>query len=259
MNHFITSNNDNNETMQLMILLSNIFSGSCLKGNGAEPSVSADQVMLHSSALAAWTVLLTIISPSTLIDYLTTSKTSTTPLERLGELLETSHLEIRLTAGEALAVIFEIGREYEVDFDEDWAYDLVCTIRALSTDSNKYRGKKDRKLQRASFRDILAYIENGDMPDGNVKFGNETFFIEKWCQHVHYNAFCRLLGPGINTQLSDNMLLRDVFQLGSRVVQLPNSQKTTKRERAMKNAAAFKARTIQRNKTRDKRSVAMAQ
>jgi len=77
----------------------------------------------------------------------------------LRELLESPHLDIRLSAGEALAVIFELGRDFSCDYEQDWASDLIEILKNLATDSNKYRAKKDRKQQRANFRDILRYIE----------------------------------------------------------------------------------------------------
>ena len=75
------------------------------------------------------------------------------------ELLQSPHLDVRLSAGEALAVIFELGRDFCDDYEQEWAMDLVDELKELATDSNKYRAKKDRKQQRASFRDILRYIE----------------------------------------------------------------------------------------------------
>lgn len=69
------------------------------------------------------------------------------------------NLEVRLTAGEALATIFEIGREFNPDFADEIVPELVDTLKQLATDSHKYRAKKDRKQQRATFRDILHFIE----------------------------------------------------------------------------------------------------
>lgn len=80
-------------------------------------------------------------------------------MNKLSELLESPHLDIRLSAGEALAVIFELGRDFSSDYEQDWALDLTEALKELATDSNKYRAKKDRKQQRANFRDILRYIE----------------------------------------------------------------------------------------------------
>lgn len=58
-----------------------------------------------------------------------------------------------------MAVIFELGRDFSADYEQDWALDLIEILKELATDSNKYRAKKDRKQQRANFRDILRYIE----------------------------------------------------------------------------------------------------
>lgn len=80
-------------------------------------------------------------------------------MNRLRELLKSPHLDIRLSAGEALAIIFELGRDFSDDYEQDWSLDLIEILKDLATDSNKYRAKKDRKQQRANFRDILRYIE----------------------------------------------------------------------------------------------------
>lgn len=80
-------------------------------------------------------------------------------ITQLSELLTSPNLEVRLSAGEALALVFEIGREFHADFAEDLVPDFVESLRQLATDSHKYRAKKDRKQQRATFRDVLHYIE----------------------------------------------------------------------------------------------------
>lgn len=68
-------------------------------------------------------------------------------------------MEVRLSAGEALALVFEVGRDYHTDFADEFVPDLVEVLRQLATDSHKYRAKKDRKQQRATFRDVLNFIE----------------------------------------------------------------------------------------------------
>lgn len=64
-----------------------------------------------------------------------------------------------MAAGEALALIYEIGREESDEFEEEFADYLIGILKELATDSHKYRAKKERKQQRATFRDILLYIE----------------------------------------------------------------------------------------------------
>ncbi|XP_014475390.1 PREDICTED: interferon-related developmental regulator 2 [Dinoponera quadriceps] len=259
MNQFL-SGNDADDTVEIMQLLSSIFSGSYLKGNGAIANISADTAALHAAAISSWTLLLTVMTSANIYNLLASDKTNSymPSLNRLRELLESPHLDVRLSAGEALAVIFELGRDFSCDYEQDWALDLADILKELATDSNKYRAKKDRKQQRANFRDILRYIEEDIVPEMHVRFGQETLYLEGWCARTQYNACCRLLGPGINIHLAENQLLREIFHLGNKVLPIPSSQKTSKLERTLMNAAAFKARTIQRNKNRDKRSAAMA-
>ncbi|XP_031786163.1 interferon-related developmental regulator 2 isoform X2 [Nasonia vitripennis] len=261
MNQFL-SGNDASDTIEITHFLSSVFAGSYLKGNGAVATVSAEVASLHAAAISAWTLLLTIMAPSDVYNLFGSSQTGSPlmpTLNRLSELLQSPHLDVRISAGEALAVIFELGRDYAEDYEEEWALDLVEILKDLATDSNKYRAKKDRKQQRASFRDILRYIEEDIIPETHVKFGKETLYLEGWCARTQYNACCRLLGPGINIHLAENQLLREIFHLGNRVVSLAGmTHKTSKREKTLMNAAAFKARTIQMNKVRDKRSVALA-
>ncbi|XP_043602405.1 interferon-related developmental regulator 2 [Bombus pyrosoma] len=259
MNQFL-SGNDATVTMEIVQLLSTIFSGSYLKGNGAIATISVEVAALHSAAISAWTLLLTVMPPADIYNLLASNRTNSymPSLNRLCELLESPHLDIRLSAGEALAVIFELGRDFSCDYEQDWSLDLIEVLKELATDSNKYRAKKDRKQQRANFRDILRYIDEDIVPEMHVKFGQEILYLEGWCARTQYNACCRLLGPGINIHLAENQLLREIFHLGNKVLPIPSNQKTTKLERTLMNAAAFKARTIQRNKNRDKRSAALA-
>lgn len=74
-------------------------------------------------------------------------------------MLESAHLEVRLAAGELIALLYEQGRSHDSDFCSDLTEELVGKLRQLATDSHKYRAKKDRKQQRSSFRDILQYVE----------------------------------------------------------------------------------------------------
>lgn len=74
-------------------------------------------------------------------------------------LLSSSHVEIRMTCGEIIAVILERGRMSDENFLEEFVPNLIELTSVLSKDSQKYRAKKERKAQRASFRDVVRYLE----------------------------------------------------------------------------------------------------
>ena len=75
MNQFL-SGNDIGDTIEVTHLLSNIFAGSYLKGNGAVATVSAESATLHAAAISSWTLLLTIMSPADVYNLLSSSRSS---------------------------------------------------------------------------------------------------------------------------------------------------------------------------------------
>lgn len=248
------------DIVQLMQSLETIYCGSYLKGNGNVPMLSAETANLHAAALSAWSLLLTLISPGDVYMLLSDERdVSFSPqVWQLTDLLESAHLDVRMAAGEALALVFEMGRTHCSDFQEDATPQLVDRLRQLATDSHKYRAKKDRKTQRSSFRDILHYVEDGNPPAIQVRFGQEVLALDSWCRKKQYDAFCQILGSGMNLHLTENDLVREIFELGERVSPLnAAANKQSKLERHLMNAAAFKARTISRSKNRDKRSSVM--
>lgn len=59
------------------------------------------------------------------------------------------------------------------------SYDL---IQQLATESNRYAGRKERNTQRSCFRDILSTLEEGSVPDREVRFGVELLLLDSWAK-----------------------------------------------------------------------------
>lgn len=99
-------------------------------------------------------------------------------------------------------------------------------------------------------------------PEITIRFGRESLDLNTWAIHHQYTALCAILGPGMTSHLAENDFLRDVLELGTKIVQPGGGgavmSKQTKLERHLLNAAAFKARTVSRNRNRDKRSAVFA-
>jgi len=170
-------------------------------------------------------------------------------------LLSSPHLEVRTTAGEVFALLFESGRAHDEEFLEDYLPVLIDAAKKLATDSHKYRTKRDRKTQRATFRDVLRYIEEDESPEIMVRFGRESLVLDTWAMHHQYTTLCSIMGPGINRHLAENDFVRDVLQLGAHLTEATMPQSISKAEKRFINAEAFKARTKIRSKNRDKRAV----
>ncbi|XP_059618909.1 interferon-related developmental regulator 2 [Phlebotomus argentipes] len=231
-----------------------IFCGSFLKGDNTPSSASAEAAALHSAALGAWSLLLTLLPPGDFVSFMK-ERTLLPSLPNLMGMLRSPHLEVRMAAGEAIALALECGRVHDEEFMDEHLPELIEMTKQLATDSNKFRAKRDRKTQRATFRDVLRYIEEEVSPEINVKFGKETLVLNTWSIHHQYTAVCTAIGSGITIHLAENDFLRDVLQLGEKIITIGGvATKQSKLEKHLINAAAFKARTISRSKHRDKRS-----
>jgi hypothetical protein len=148
------------------------------------------------------------------------------------QLLDSSDVDVRISSGETIAVLHEIVREADDSFEVD-DMDLLCDkLRALATDGQRFRAKKERRQQRSSFRDILRGVEQREPPAMSIKFGRERLIVDSWCRKRQYDAFCDVLKSGMNLHLSENELLREIFELGPALSSLDaNSSKVTKFER----------------------------
>ncbi|XP_045474111.1 interferon-related developmental regulator 2 [Harmonia axyridis] len=249
------ANSEVGDILSLMRQFETYFSGSYHKGGVTNTNVTPEQANFHAAALSAWGLLLTTIDPSSVSMMLETK--SLISIKKLAELLESQHLEVRMTAGDVLALLYEVGKLDLEDFGEDFD-DILATLRSLATDSHKYRAKKDRKQQRASFRDILLFIEEDVMPDVRVKFGKEVLELDSWSKRKQYDTLCTILGPGINIHLADNYFLRDLFEISEPLITPGSNNHHAQNQmerfrRKLQNAANFKARSIARRITRDKR------
>lgn len=240
--------------ISLMKNFESIFKASYLKGNRSVPSHSPEISALHNAALLSWSLLLTLHAPSSVYDMVESQ------LSRLPEVLESPDVELRITAGEVVALCYEMLRRVDDNFEADEEDVLCAKLKELATDSHKYRAKKDRKQQRSSFRDILHTVEDKDYPDIQIKFGQEVLEIDSWASKRQYDSFCAVLGSGMNLHLTENDLIREMFDLGPPILNskaLAAKNKISKYERHLMNMQACKVRTVARGKFRDKRSTTL--
>uniref|UniRef100_A0AAQ6AL41 Interferon-related developmental regulator 1 n=1 Tax=Amphiprion ocellaris TaxID=80972 RepID=A0AAQ6AL41_AMPOC len=226
----------------------NLFTRSYARADGTCPSINPQTSQLHTNALLSWALLLTICTANQLKDILHLSK--------LQRLLESDDVNMRIAAGETIALLFELARDMDPEFEfDDWD-DLCDKLNALATDCNKHRAKTDKRKQRSVFRDVLKAVEEGDFQSETIRFGTERMTIDSWVRKRTYDAFREFVGSGMNYHLQANEFIRDVFELGPPMLvdsATMKAMKISRFERHLHNSAAFKARTKARSKFRDKR------
>nr|CAG4635637.1 EOG090X0ARF [Artemia franciscana] len=185
---FVASHNLE-EIEDIMKALSNVFKQKL-------PSDSPQLSALHSAALASWSLLYTLLPSKRVYD---SAEANVTMLLKL---LESGDVDLRITAGEAIALVYEGARDFDDEFTlandsedkntGDLESELCNMLKSLATDSQKFRAKKDRRQQRSSFRDVLRAVEEGDTPDVHIKFGTEVLVLDSWSRKKQYDAICQV-------------------------------------------------------------------
>ena len=136
------------------------------------------------------------------------------------QLLEAANVDLRIAAGEAVVVLYESA----YDHDDEASLEMVSLwekkfvklnlfknvpdfisyfhlqveliiprLQELAKDSHKYHAKKDRKVQKSSFRDILKYIEDEEDLYERIAFSKrETLEITSWGMKKQYDNLCKV-------------------------------------------------------------------
>ncbi|NXQ94407.1 IFRD1 regulator, partial [Sagittarius serpentarius] len=237
---------DITELYSTMECLENIFTKAYQRDRDTNGVSSTHNTVLHISALLAWTLLLTICPMNEV------KKKIEMHLHKLPSLLSCDDLNMRIAAGETLALLFELARETD-------AVKELQEVSAISVSlTNKVTGGSAlhaQNFERSVF--LFAGRDERDFPTEMVKFGPERMYIDCWVKKQTYDTFKEILGSGMQYHLQSNDFLRNVFELGPPVMLDAATLKTMKIsrfERHLYNSAAFKARTKARSKCRDKRA-----
>ncbi|XP_055340004.1 interferon-related developmental regulator 2-like isoform X2 [Paramacrobiotus metropolitanus] len=225
--------------------LSKTFALSYFKGDKTAPQYPPEVTALHAQSLIAWCLLMSVASESIAVDELNLH------LRRLPELLESGDVDLRIAAGEAIALMKEITRDVHMEKAKKPDVVSLCNrLRELATESTKHVAKKDKKQQRSSFRDILHSVEDDDGVFQRVRFGKEVLDLHTWRAKHQYQTFCNVLRTGMNFHLRMNSLIRQVFDLGEPILDdlmFSGSKKADKFHRQLQQSAMEKNRTMSRN------------
>uniref|UniRef100_A0A667X714 Interferon-related developmental regulator 2 n=1 Tax=Myripristis murdjan TaxID=586833 RepID=A0A667X714_9TELE len=250
---YVSAAEDGEDLVKSMTHLESVFMSSYPNREGVLPTPKPGSPGLYSAALQAWALLVTLCPASRLSVLLDLH------LPKLQACLESSDVNYRIAVGETIALLVELGRDIDTDFEVEDSDSLCECLKSLATDGNKHRAKNDRRKQRSIFREVLHYIENEDFTEEKIRFGVEGVYIDSWMRRRVYDAFKEILESGVRHHLQFNPLLRDIFGLGPPLIldAAVKASKISRFEKHLFNSAAFKARTKLRNKVRDKRADVM--
>lgn len=220
--------NDSNKEAQSSFI--NSYAMAAFIGNPDEKVTISNLEFLHAifhgnmiasfeaieSALKGWALLLTTVQKSYIYDH-----SIPTDTEIFIDYLKSEDVDIRVAAGECLALLFEAAMNHEEDFDlqafgNDFGIDvdnLLDLLHGLSADKTKTRAKKDKSKQRVPFKEILNYIENGEEPSESLVFKFQKFNFGSWTELIQLEALREVLGEGLQNHFESNQLLHQIFNL----------------------------------------------
>uniref|UniRef100_A0A3Q3ETU6 Interferon-related developmental regulator 2 n=1 Tax=Labrus bergylta TaxID=56723 RepID=A0A3Q3ETU6_9LABR len=251
---YVSTAEEGEDLVKSLALLESVFMASYPNREGVLPTPKPGSPGLHCSALQAWSLLVTLCPASRLTVLLDLH------LPKLQACLQSSDVNYRIAVGETIALLVELGRDIEENFEVEDSDSLCECLKSLATDGNKHRAKNDRRKQRSIFREVSITLRyNEDFTEERIRFGVESVYIDSWMRRRIYDAFKEIQESGVSHHLQFNPLLRDIFGLGPPLIldAAVKANKISRFEKHLFNSAAFKARTKQRAKVRDKRADVM--
>jgi len=196
-------NSDEITTIEYMKILSSVFND------------DKNSALVKSGAISAWNLLLTTVSKKFAYDTLIPDH-----LGQIVELLKDESVDLRVEAGEAVALLFEVARDIEADsfeMENLSAYadldDLLELLYSLAHDKNKTRSRKDKIKQRLPFKEIKTFVEEGVIPEEEIEIKFTKIKFSAWSQIKQLDAVRDVLSVGFQVHFQHNELLQDMFDV----------------------------------------------
>lgn len=192
------SNQDNQATIQSMELMKKVFS-------------SKSSPLATAAALHNWGFLLTTVPIEEAFSIIQDT------LLRVVLALQSDSVEVRMAAGEDIALMFEISKKARENFGlKNFSTildveNMIDTIHDLSNDRSK--GRKEKNKQKNIFRQVAAYLEREQMPLEQLSFKFQKFQFDSWSSIVQLESFRECLGEGFHVHFIENRLLQEIFHI----------------------------------------------
>ncbi|ONK59993.1 uncharacterized protein A4U43_C08F13080 [Asparagus officinalis] len=254
---FVGANNweETEKSMKIMWDIIQLKPGT--KGN--KPST-----VVLSSALSGWSLLLTTIG-----SWRINLDNWTEPISGLCTLLEHDDRAVRVAAGEAIAITFEIvigdklssenndlvGSDTE-NYKPKWFKQLLSSkakimnqvvVLSMEAGGKSAVDKKNLNNQRDLFQKIYKYFLDKECPETSTKIskGHGLLVTSTWTQLIQLNFFKRYLASGFLKHAQENELLQDIFNLTP-----DRNDHLSSKEKRVNRSSEYKERTRERNKYR---------
>eukprot|EP01039_Chlorochromonas_danica_P011430 gene11430-12779_t len=212
---------------------------------------------LITRATNAWILLSSLLSPS---DVLERSKDEGV-FEALCGVIEgasATSIASKVAVGRTIAYLYETADKvhpgssieelgYLISDDSRVTLQALESMRKIAKDSSKKVSKKNRKEQRAEFRDILDYIDDGEKASEVLRMQGADVTVEGFAQETVADALREVLGTGFQSALLAFPVVREIFE----VEYLSSDGDVSSGRKASKGSE--KARALDRRRDREMR------
>ncbi|KAE8683323.1 activating signal cointegrator 1 complex subunit 2-like isoform X1 [Hibiscus syriacus] len=238
---------------------------------GSNVVTAKPSAVVITAAVSAWSFLLT-----TMDGWRLSPKLWQESIAYLSTLLDKDDRSVRIAAGEALAVIFEMGSLEKFVAEAKGSNNgsisegnkskegflqiqglrgkILNQVRDLSVEAGgKGSAKKDLNNQRNLFKDVLEFLEDGYCPETSMKIGGDSLQTSTWSQLIQLNFLRHFLGGGFTKHMQENEFFLDVFGFTPKRRNLLGSERISNGQKRMlksPNSVISKARTQILNKQR---------
>lgn len=220
---------------------------------------------LLAAAVSAWAFLLTNVGSSR-----RNTDSWKEPITFLCSLLEAEDRAVRIAAGEALALCFElklldVSSSEETNADSETRQNsgsrnqlflnmqgLKAKISGLVYNLSMEAGGRgaDRKNlndQRDLFQRMSDFIKIGECPEESLRISgkNGILRVTSWCESIQLNFLRRFLGRGFLKHAQDNDLLHDIFD-----IKIDRTENMSTTEKKIFRSGEEKGRSLKLNKER---------
>jgi len=209
--------------------------------------------IIKVAALNAWGLLVTI----TPLSYIKSFFTQQMP--KLIELLKDEDIDVRVSAGEVIALLFQMQHSQ----DENGVFipekmdltELYDVLHKLTNDCNRHKSKKDKQKQKSSFREIACTIENGTDIEEIITVNGSRFLFTTWSYLFQLNAFRNCLSTGFHVHFNENPLFDQIFRGFKLMSRAEVTNDADVRKYFSPNSVVNKERAQDRDKQRTKKDV----
>ncbi|XP_072980626.1 uncharacterized protein [Typha angustifolia] len=213
-------------------------------------------------AVSAWSFLLTTIGT-----WRINPDTWKESVSFLSTLLESNDRAVRIAAGEAIALCFELGildvscgEESDSDnldkgskrqvflYMQSLKAKISGQVNSLSVEAGgKGADKKNLNDQRDLFQKIWDFIKFGECPEASVKVSSKHAMLKvsSWTDLIRLNFLRRFLRKGFLKHAQENELLHDIFDFA-----LDKTEGLSNKEKRISRSEDEKGRSQKLNKDR---------